>query len=181
MATTYESADDLAGVAFDAETLPLYNHVVERLNASPIGYLHITEPINDVSKAPKELTEPSVAAYFRKIYKGAIIGGVDYTQESGNRAIERGYVDLVAFGRNFIANPDLVARFEIGAPLSMPSRETFYTGGAKGYTDYPDLAGTARHVDAAQAAFGSSLASSGCLYCGARLRIRAPHAANAEP
>lgn len=144
------TANDLAGVDFDEETLPLYEHVVERLNAAPIGYLHITEPINDLAKIPKQLTEPSVAAYFRRIYRGAIIGGVDYTQDSGNRAIERGDVDLVAFGRNFIANPDLVARFEQGAPLSTPSRDTFYTGGSKGYTDYPDLAGAGHATDLAQ-------------------------------
>jgi hypothetical protein len=62
---------------------------VARLNASPIGYLHITEPINNVAKAPKkQLTKPSVATYFRKIYKGVIIGGVDYSRDSGNRAAE---------------------------------------------------------------------------------------------
>ena len=62
--------------------------------------------------------------------------------------MRRGHVDLVAFGRAFIANPDLVSRFAIGAPLAMPSRQTFYAGGATGYTDYLTLAEGAEPVDA---------------------------------
>jgi N-ethylmaleimide reductase len=55
------------------------------------------------------------------------------------RAVESGEADLVAFGKPFIANPDLVERLSRGAPLNEPRRETFYGGGAAGYTDYPTL------------------------------------------
>ena len=130
---------NLSGITFDEETLPLFDHVVERVNADPLAYLHIMEPIGDLEDLPRDLIHPSVAAYFRKTYRGTLIGAVDYTFESANEALRQGYVDLVAFGRAFIANPDLVARFAAAAPLAQASRETFYTGGAKGYTDYPVL------------------------------------------
>jgi NADH:flavin oxidoreductases, Old Yellow Enzyme family len=141
------AADDLAGVMFDDETLDLYRHIVTRLNASPIGYLHISEPTNVHDTLPAELFAPSVAAWFRPLYHGTIIGGVDYTQDSANAAIKAGRVDLVAFGRSFIANPDLVARFAQHVPLALADRATFYTGGAKGYTDYPDLSAEPRDRD----------------------------------
>lgn len=133
------AADDLAGVMFDDETLDLYRHIAARLNASPIGYLHISEPTNAHNHLPAELFAPSVAAWFRPLYRGTIIGGVDYTQDSANTAIAAGQVDLVAFGRSYIANPDLVTRFAQHAQLALADRATFYTGGATGYTDYPDL------------------------------------------
>jgi N-ethylmaleimide reductase len=59
-----------------------------------------------------------------------------------NEAIEHGHADLVAFGKDFIGNPDLVARLYFDAPLNVASLETFYGGGEPGYTDYPTL----RHV-----------------------------------
>lgn len=131
---------NLSGITFDDETVPLFEYVVERINAAPIAYLHIMEPINDPAGLPRGLIEPSVASYFRKRYRGTLIGAVDYSFESANEALQRGDVDLIAFGRAFIANPDLVARFTYGAPLASPFRETFYAGGAKGYIDYPMLA-----------------------------------------
>lgn len=140
---------NLSGIMFDDETLPLFEHIVDRINAEPLAYLHIMEPINDLVGLPSHLVEPSVAAYFRKIYRGTLIGAVDYTQDSANEALRRGDVDLVAFGRAFIANPDLVTRFAAGTPLAMPFRETFYTGGAKGYVDYLGAADTGHEQDAA--------------------------------
>lgn len=138
---------NLSGITFDDETIPLFEYIIERINAAPLGYLHIMEPIGDLDGLPRALIEPSVAAYFRKSYGGTLIGAVDYTFETANEALRRGYVDLVAFGRAFIANPDLVSRFATGAPLAMPSRETFYSGGANGYIDYPTLAKATVPVD----------------------------------
>lgn len=130
---------NLSGVDFDDETLPLFDWVAGQLDERGIGYLHVMEPINATEQLPDYLTRPSIAAYFRKRFKGTLIAAVDYNQQTGNEAIQSGQADLVAFGRAFIANPDLVARFREGAPLAMPFRETFYTGGAKGYVDYPTL------------------------------------------
>ena len=75
----------------------------------------------------------------RRAFKGAYIANNGYDRESAIRAVESGAADLVAFGRPFIANPDLVARLERGAPLNEPQQATFYGGGAAGYVDYPAL------------------------------------------
>jgi N-ethylmaleimide reductase len=61
-----------------------------------------------------------------------------FTKETGNKVIEEGYADMVAYGVPFIANPDLVTRFEIDAPLNTPDPTTFYTF-TEGYNDYPKL------------------------------------------
>ena len=157
---------NLSGVVFDEETLPLFDYVIERVNAEPLAYLHIMEPIGDLDDLPGTLINPSVAAYFRKSFRGTLIGAVDYTFESANEALRRGYVDLVAFGRAFIANPDLIARFETGAPLAQPVRETFYSGGAKGYIDYPRLA------EDMQSASADTLVTPGERYAETRAKSR---------
>ncbi|MFN9866699.1 MAG: alkene reductase, partial [Pseudanabaena sp.] len=77
------------------------------------------------------------AEFFRPIYNGTIITAGGYSFETGNQAIASGSADLVAFGRLYIANPDLVERFAANAPLNKPDRNTFYGGDEKGYTDYP--------------------------------------------
>ncbi|MDQ6736548.1 MAG: alkene reductase, partial [Gemmatimonadota bacterium] len=64
-----------------------------------------------------------------------------YTPETGERALAKRAADLIAFGRLFIANPDLVERARINAPLNEPDRRTFYSAGAHGYIDYPALDG----------------------------------------
>ena len=79
---------------------------------------------------------------------GAAFGGVfianeKFAYETAEQALESGEADAVAFGKLFIANPDLPKRFALGAPLNEPRASEFYVGGANGYTDYPRLAGTA--------------------------------------
>ena len=64
-----------------------------------------------------------------------------YDKAMAEHAVESGHADIVAFGRPFIANPDLVQRLRRGAPLNTPDPDTFYGGGARGYTDYPALEG----------------------------------------
>ena len=157
---------NLSGVVFDEETLPLFAHLIERVNADPLAYLHIMEPIGDLDGLPPDLIAPSVAAYFRRTYRGTLIGAVDHTFESANDAIRRGYVDMVAFGRAFIANPDLVARFAAGAPLAQASRDTFYSGGERGYIDYPAMAETGATGNA------GALVSPGERYAETRARSR---------
>jgi N-ethylmaleimide reductase len=66
-----------------------------------------------------------------------VAGG--YTLQRANAVLESGLADLVAFGRPFLANPDLVERLKTGAPLNEPNPATFYGGGAEGYIDYPTL------------------------------------------
>ena len=77
--------------------------------------------------------------HFRPLYQGHLIANVDMTQERGNRLIEAGLADSIAFGRPFIANPDLPERFATAAPFADLDWKTVYASGPKGYTDYPAL------------------------------------------
>lgn len=117
----------------DQEEAALY--FIAELAKRQLAYLHISEPdwaggkpyTNDFRQA------------IRAVYPGVIVGAGGYTAEKAVTLIEQGLIDAVAFGRSYIANPDLVARLQNGAPLNEPKPETFYGGGAEGYTDYPVL------------------------------------------
>ena len=78
------------------------------------------------------------AAIFRPFFSGILISAGGFTHESANNAVNKVTVDAVAFGRHFIANPDLPRRMELRAPLNPYDRTTFYGGDDRGYTDYPD-------------------------------------------
>jgi N-ethylmaleimide reductase len=73
----------------------------------------------------------------RPFVKGGLVGTGDFTRDAAARAIEEGWLDAVGFGRLFLANPDLPARFARDLPVNAPDAATFYTPGAKGYVDYP--------------------------------------------
>ena len=83
------------------------------------------------------------AERFRPCFDGTLISAAAYTPETAAQAIANHQTDAVAFGRLFIANPDLVERVRLGALLNAPERATFYGGGARGYTDYPSLGAAA--------------------------------------
>ncbi len=119
----------------DSNPKETFGYLLEQLNEFNLAYVHLMEPMNDVSNLENYPTE--VTKYFREIYNGTIITNVAYDQQSGNDAIEDGIADLVAYGRPFIANPDLPARFAANAELNEPDKSTFYGGDEKGYTDYP--------------------------------------------
>ncbi|NIT62053.1 MAG: alkene reductase, partial [Aliifodinibius sp.] len=119
----------------DSNPKETFGYLLEQLNEFNLAYIHLMEPMSDVSNLENYPTE--VTKYFREIYNGTIITNVAYDQQSGNDAIEDGIADLVAYGRPFIANPDLPARFAANAELNEPDKSTFYGGDEKGYTDYP--------------------------------------------
>jgi N-ethylmaleimide reductase len=82
--------------------------------------------------------EPFTLQDARKLYTGALIGNCGYTQETAEAAICSGSADMIAFGRPYIANPDLVERFANGYPLAdAPDMSVWYGGGAAGYSDFP--------------------------------------------
>lgn len=86
--------------------------------------------------------EPYTDAFREKVrtrFHGPIIGAGAYTVEKAETLIGKGLIDAVAFGRDWIANPDLVARLQRKAELNPQRAESFYGGGAEGYTDYPTL------------------------------------------
>ena len=123
------------------ETLPTFEYVIQRLNEFDLSHLLLMGALADLSNTPlASLADDGMFRHFRGLYSGNIIGNVGFDRERGNRLIEEGLVDLVAFGRPFIANPDLPARFAAGAPLAEADRATIYTATAYGYTDYPELA-----------------------------------------
>jgi len=118
----------------DSDPQALFNRVAEVLGEIGIVYLHAVE----VSMAG----EPDASVDFTEIrrrFSGAYMANGGYTKQRANAAIAEGRADLVSFGVPFLANPDLVRRLELDAPLNEPNPDTFYGGGAEGYTDYPTL------------------------------------------
>ena len=131
------SLNGIMGILIDDETIGLYEYIVGRLNDYGLAYLHLIEPFTDVTGNPQVIQE--VAKHFRKIYNGTIIINRAFNKETATKVLNDGDADLVSFGVPFIANPDLVERYKIDAPLNTPDPATFYTPGEKGYTDYAFL------------------------------------------
>jgi N-ethylmaleimide reductase len=128
------------GGAFAAndETLPITEYAIGKLNAYNLSHLLLMGNTTDFSGTPLEkLAGDGMFRHFRPIYKGTLIANVNMNRERGNRLIAEGFADLIAFGRPYIANPDLVHRFAAGAPLAEVDWETVYASGPHGYSDYP--------------------------------------------
>ena len=125
------------GMTMDEITIPTFDYIIDRLNGYGLAYIHLTEPFVPVDEVPFAVKE--VAKHFRPLYHGTMIINKGFNKETAIKVLDNGDADLVAFGVPFIANPDLVKRFQIDAPLNEADQATFYTPGAKGYTDYPAL------------------------------------------
>lgn len=125
----------------DSDPQALYEHVISRLSELSIGYLHLIEPQARAGLVgePNTSAPKSVCTIFRPLFTGPLIASGGFTVESAEADLEAGVADLVAFGRLFIANPDLPARIASGQPLNAPDPKTFYGGGEAGYTDYPTV------------------------------------------
>ncbi len=130
-----------ANDVLDADPQPLFEHVVRQLAPLGLAYLHLIEGATGGARA---LTDrPFDYAALRASYRaaggqGAWMVNNGYDLALAQSALQNG-ADLVAFGKAYIANPDLVARLQQGGPFNEPDRSSFYGGGAKGYTDYPVL------------------------------------------
>jgi N-ethylmaleimide reductase len=125
----------------DSDAQGLFNLVVERLAPLKLAFIHVVE---GATGGPRDIAPFDFAA-LRARFKhgneqGAWIVNNGYTRAMALNAVARGAADMVAFGKDFIGNPDLVERLRIDAPLASSQRETFYGGGAEGYTDYPPMA-----------------------------------------
>jgi N-ethylmaleimide reductase len=130
------------GGAFAAndETLPIAEYLIREMGGYGLSHLLLMGNSTDFSGTPLEpLIGDGMFRHFRPIFRGPIIANVNMDAERGNRLIEAGLADLVAFGRPYIANPDLVERFASGAPLAEVDWETVYAAGPRGYSDYPTL------------------------------------------
>ena len=123
----------------DADPETTYLAAAALLGELGVGYIHIAEA--DWEDAPHMPVEFKRAV--RKAFGGTLIYAGMYTAERARTALAEGWADLIAFGRPFVANPDLPERLRTGAPLNIHHRETLFGGGAEGLTDYPALAATA--------------------------------------
>lgn len=123
----------------EADPMPLYSHVVRELDKLGLAYLHFVEPrTSGVGRAEVfHNNVPKAYELFRPMWSGVLVtaGGFDGT--SAEEAVASGNVDIIAFGRPFIANPDLPERIKRNAPFTPYNRATFYGGDVAGYTDYP--------------------------------------------
>ncbi len=116
----------------DSNPTALFEYFAQRMSALKLAYLHVNE-------MPAADGAPFDFVSLRQAFSGAYIANAGYTRESAAAAIEAGRADLVAFGRLYISNPDLVARFGANAPLNEADQASFYGGDTHGYTDYPAL------------------------------------------
>ncbi|MFN4325033.1 MAG: alkene reductase [Azonexus sp.] len=122
----------------DSNPQALYGYVVEQLAPVGLAYLHIIEGETGGTRTPDG--KPFDYAALRRTFKGPWMVNNGYTRDLALQVVTDGQADLVAFGRLFISNPDLVRRLREGAPLNPLRTDKLYGGGAEGYTDYPTLA-----------------------------------------
>ena len=122
----------------DSDPIALFTYVLEQLNQRGIAYAHVIEPRSTSAGGNDAVASdmPSTSELFRKHFSGAFISAGGYTPESAADAVASSMADAVAFGRIYIANPDLPERIKSGAALNAYNRATFYGGAEKGYTDY---------------------------------------------
>lgn len=120
----------------DSDPRRTFGYFVEQLNRYDLAYLHIVEP-DDADRAAGGVLVPSKE--FRPLFNNRIMACGDYDGPSARLAIQNGDADLIAFGKKFIANPDLPRRLFLNAPLNEQDRATFYGGTEVGYIDYPFL------------------------------------------
>lgn len=124
-----------ANDALDSDPASVYFPLIRALKKFDLAYVHAIE---GVTGGPRNLTGFDFQS-LRKEFKGAWMVNNGYNLEMAIHALSSGYADLIAFGRPYIANPDLAKRLKLNAPLNEPDPSTFYGGDAKGYTDYPTL------------------------------------------
>jgi N-ethylmaleimide reductase len=119
----------------DSDPQALFNHVADRL--APLG-LAFLEVVEGATGGPRDVA-PFDYAELRRRFGGPYIANNGYDRAMALDAVASGRADAVAIGRPFIANPDLVERLRDNLPWATPQKETFYGGGAEGYTDYPTV------------------------------------------
>lgn len=122
----------------DSDPTPLFTAAADMLDAIGISFLELKEHGPAGSFLPTDV--PRQSPMIRPRFRGALVLNCDYDLGRAKADLDSGLADAVSFGRPFIANPDLVERLRLGAPIAEPQAETFYTQGPEGYLDYPKLA-----------------------------------------
>ncbi|MES2264984.1 MAG: alkene reductase [Pseudomonadota bacterium] len=122
--------------ATDPDAAATYGHVAALLQRHGIGYIHAADTNAWGGKADM----PEILALVRANYGGVVMANGGLTPRAAEALVAEGRADIVAFGRQYVANPDLARRIAEGGPYNEPDPFTFYGGAARGYTDYPSLA-----------------------------------------
>ena len=120
----------------DSDPQALFTAAVERLRPHRLAYMHLIEGVTQGDRKPPGGFDLQL---LRRAFDGLYLANNGFDKALAERVLAAGEADLIAFGRPFISNPDLVARLRSGAPLAPDNRETWYGGGAEGYTDYQSL------------------------------------------
>ena len=128
----FSPANDIA----DDDAQETFEYVIKQLNQFNLAYLHMVEGATGGSR---ELAEGENLAKLRDLFEGVYMANNGYDRALAIETVKSGKADLVAFGRPYLANPDLAERLERDAPLNEGNTDTYYGGDAKGYTDYPSL------------------------------------------
>ncbi len=123
--------------ADDSDPASVFIPAAAALDALGIAFLELRELAPDGTFGSTEV--PKLSPEIRKVFKGPLILNQDYTFDEAQADLDSGVADGIAFGRKFIANPDLVERFRRGAPLNQDNMATWYSKGPEGYIDYPAL------------------------------------------
>jgi 2,4-dienoyl-CoA reductase-like NADH-dependent reductase (Old Yellow Enzyme family) len=122
----------------DSEPEKLFAAAAAALSKMKIAFLELREPTlnGTFGKADR----PPIAPLIREVFRGCLVLNSDYASPRAESAVASGDADAIAFGRPFIANPDLPRRIKLGLPLAKENTSTWYTQGTEGYLDYPDAA-----------------------------------------
>ena len=121
----------------DDNPVETFSTTVARLNRYGLGYLHVVETAQNSKGSSEE--DLAISAHLRTLWNGLYVANGGYDRRKGEEALRTGHADAVAYGRTFLANPDLPRRLQLGAALNEPDPKTFYGGDAAGYTSYPTL------------------------------------------
>ncbi len=130
------------GDMFDSNPILLYNHLLKELGKKKISFVELMRapemlPGKNLWGVKGEEQIPDVLRTFRPAFKNSIMGNNMFTKEDAEALISEGMVDLVSYGKPFIANPDLPVRFQFKLRLAEFNPKTVYFGGKEGYIDYP--------------------------------------------
>jgi len=126
------------GQMYNSTPVEVFDLILTEISKFDLAYVCLNEP--QINRADLPAHYPKyVAPAFRDKYKGTLMTNGGYNLETAQAVVSNGHADVVAFGKLFISNPDLVSRFRNQAPLNEWDNKTFYDGGPKGYTDYPIL------------------------------------------
>src|SRR5262249_5609332 len=134
----------IANGSGEADPMPLYSHAIKSLDRLGLAYLHFIEPRSSGAGRAEvnHQNVPSAMMLYRSMWSGALITAGGFNGDTAEAAIAEGNADAIAFGRIFISNPDLPHRLQNGHAVTPYNRATFYSGEARGYTDYSNFDGS---------------------------------------